>query len=97
MRAACWQGRAKARPYTRTHCARVQIAFRARSAPRLPLQWRVRQRNYYEHIIRRGADLDVIRRYIFENPARRDHDRNNPQAKLPQRRNPAEARLSGLV
>ncbi len=39
------------------------------------------QRNYFEHIIRRGEDLDAIRRYIQENPLRWDHDHNNPNAK----------------
>ena len=36
---------------------------------------RVWQRNYYEHIIRNRKDLERIRRYIQENPARWDRDR----------------------
>ncbi len=36
------------------------------------------QRNYYEHIIRDEKDLDRIRRYIAENPARWAEDCNNP-------------------
>ena len=35
------------------------------------------QRNYYEHIIRDEKDLDRIRRYIAENPARWAEDSNN--------------------
>ena len=36
------------------------------------------QRNYYEHIISDGKDLDEIRRYISENPARWNLDEENP-------------------
>ena len=36
------------------------------------------QRGYYEHIIRDGADLNRIRRYIRNNPARWAEDENNP-------------------
>ena len=36
------------------------------------------QRNYYEHIIRDAASLDRVRAYIADNPARWDHDRENP-------------------
>ncbi len=39
------------------------------------------QRNYFEHVIRQGEDLDAVRRYIQENPLRWDHDHNNPNAK----------------
>lgn len=35
------------------------------------------QRNYYEHIMRNDAELAAIRRYIRENPARWDLDRDN--------------------
>jgi len=38
------------------------------------------QRNYYEHIIRNNDDLNRIRQYIMDNPARWDLDRNNPDA-----------------
>lgn len=38
------------------------------------------QRNYYEHIIRNEAELARVRRYIEENPARWEFDRENPQA-----------------
>jgi REP-associated tyrosine transposase len=40
---------------------------------RLPL-W---QRNYYEHVIRDGEDLDKICAYITENPLRWDQDPEN--------------------
>ena len=37
------------------------------------------QRNYYEHIVRPGKEIDVLRSYILENPARWACDRHNPQ------------------
>ncbi len=36
------------------------------------------QRNYYEHIIRDDRELDRIRVYIQENPAKWQEDENNP-------------------
>jgi hypothetical protein len=36
------------------------------------------QRNYYEHVIRDEDDLNRIRQYILDNPARWDKDENNP-------------------
>jgi putative transposase len=36
------------------------------------------QRNYYEHIIRNDADLDRIRLYIANNPAKWAEDEHNP-------------------
>ena len=36
------------------------------------------QRSYYEHIIRDDADLNRIRQYIWDNPARWDDDLENP-------------------
>jgi REP element-mobilizing transposase RayT len=39
------------------------------------------QRNYYEHIIRNETALDKIRKYIINNPANWETDRNN--RKLP--------------
>ena len=38
------------------------------------------QRNYYEHIIRDDRDLNRIRAYIHQNPARWHLDRYNPDA-----------------
>ena len=35
-------------------------------------------RNYYEHIVRDKDDLNRIRLYIADNPARRDEDSENP-------------------
>jgi hypothetical protein len=43
-----------------------------RGTPGVPV-W---QRNYYEHIVRDGADLARIRRYLRLNPARWAWDRN---------------------
>ncbi|MCX5971911.1 MAG: transposase [Coprothermobacterota bacterium] len=39
------------------------------------------QRNYYEHVIRNEAELDLIRQYIESNPARWAEDRENPNGK----------------
>ena len=36
------------------------------------------QRNYYEHIVQNGNELNRIRRYIVENPIKWDSDRQNP-------------------
>ncbi len=35
------------------------------------------QRNYYEHIIRNEAELDRVRRYIVDNPAKWNQDYDN--------------------
>ena len=37
------------------------------------------QRNYYEHVVRDEGDLDVIRRYIVENPLKWAEDPENPR------------------
>jgi REP element-mobilizing transposase RayT len=36
------------------------------------------QRNYYERVIRDEGELEGIRRYIAENPARWEEDENHP-------------------
>jgi len=36
------------------------------------------QRNYYEHVIRNGEELNAIRQYIVDNPLRWAEDRENP-------------------
>ena len=41
---------------------------------------RLWQRNYFERIIRNEQELNEIRRYIYENPARWYADRFNPDA-----------------
>ena len=41
------------------------------------------QRNYYDHIVRNEDDLDRIRQYISENPARWDMDPENPARREP--------------
>ncbi len=45
-----------------------------RNAPAHPV-W---QRNYYEHIIRSEEEMNRIREYIMENPAKWAEDENNP-------------------
>ena len=44
----------------------------------LPFPGRLWQRNYYEHVIRDDGELNEIRRYITDNPARWAEDRENP-------------------
>jgi len=41
---------------------------------------RLWQRNYHEHVIRDDQDLDRVRRYIEENPARWAFDVENPDS-----------------
>ncbi len=43
-----------------------------------PFKNRLWQRNYYEHIIRNDKELDEIRKYITENPAKWAEDKDNP-------------------
>ncbi|HXU92379.1 MAG TPA: hypothetical protein VFP33_01860 [Gallionella sp.] len=40
----------------------------------------IRQRNYYEHIIRNEPSLQEIREYIANNSAQWANDRENPDA-----------------
>jgi REP element-mobilizing transposase RayT len=44
----------------------------------LDIKGPVWQRNYYEHIIRHDHELDQIRKYIQENPARWEKNDNDP-------------------
>jgi REP element-mobilizing transposase RayT len=41
--------------------------------------YQIWQRNYYEHIIRDAAELDVIKKYILKNPLQWKEDENNPE------------------
>ena len=52
---------------------------RTRRTPGAPV-W---QRNYYDHIIRSDDDLNRIRQYILDNPAKWSKDRENPQRQAP--------------
>ena len=36
------------------------------------------QRNYYDHIIRNGKELNQVRKYIMENPLKWELDKENP-------------------
>jgi putative transposase len=38
------------------------------------------QRGFYEHIVRNSHECEGIKRYILQNPARWEFDRENPQA-----------------
>jgi REP element-mobilizing transposase RayT len=42
------------------------------------------QRNYYEHVIRSEESLNRIRRYILDNPAQWQFDRENPAVVNPE-------------
>ena len=53
----------------------------ARDSPGAPV-W---QRGYYEHIVRDEADLERIRQYIAENPARWAEDPEHPDSAPPRR------------
>ena len=44
-----------------------------------PFPGKLWQRNYYEHIIRSENELNRIREYIINNPARWAEDENNPE------------------
>ena len=44
------------------------------------------QRNYYDHVIRNEADLQRIRQYVANNPARWAEDRENPLRALRERK-----------
>ena len=48
-----------------------------------PFEKRLWQRNYYEHIIRNGYELNRIREYIQNNPINWNEDRNNLINKSP--------------
>jgi REP element-mobilizing transposase RayT len=43
-----------------------------------PFPGRLWQRNYYEHVIRDEAELNLIRQYIAGNPAGWGNDPENP-------------------
>lgn len=45
-----------------------------------PFAKRVWQRGYYEHVVRDDADLNRIRQYIIDNPARWSEDEEHPDA-----------------
>jgi REP element-mobilizing transposase RayT len=44
----------------------------------IPFPGKLWQRNYYEHIIRNEDELNRVRRYIVENPAKWALDPENP-------------------
>jgi putative transposase len=44
------------------------------------------QRSFYDHVIRNDVDLDRVRQYILENPAKWETDTENPQRRTPDAR-----------
>ena len=53
------------------------------------------QRNYYDHVIRNEDDLQRIRQYIADNPARWAEDRENPLRALRERKSDRGAGCAG--
>ncbi|MDE2842083.1 MAG: transposase, partial [Chloroflexota bacterium] len=45
-----------------------------------PISRRLWQRNYYEHIVRNEIDLQRVRQYILDNPAKWSLDSENPSS-----------------
>jgi REP element-mobilizing transposase RayT len=45
-----------------------------RNTPGVPV-W---QRNYFERVIRDDREMDAVRRYIVDNPAKWNEDENHP-------------------
>lgn len=58
------------------------FSARAVNARRAATGVPVWQRNYYEHVVRDGAELDRVRAYIAANPARWAVDHENPDRLL---------------
>lgn len=50
------------------------VTGKCREINRFDFAW---QRNYYEHIVRNEREMNAIRRYIANNPAKWDLDRDN--------------------
>jgi putative transposase len=79
------EGAASSAPTSvRPTLGRIMRAFKSISAIRVnEISGRkgraVWQRNYFEHIVRRGKDLADIRRYIAENPSRWGSDLENQE------------------
>ncbi|HLF08813.1 MAG TPA: transposase, partial [Dehalococcoidia bacterium] len=69
---------------TRRHgLPEIVRAFKSFSSRRLNAHFgtpgaRLRQRNYYEHVIRTEDDLNRIRQYIYDNPLTWNTDEYNP-------------------
>jgi hypothetical protein len=61
-------------PSLRTVVGGYKSAVARRLHAALPDRGVIWQRNYYEHVIRDGADLARVRPYICENPLRWEED-----------------------
>jgi putative transposase len=75
-------GAASSAPTTLVALGRVVRAFKSETAIRVNAILKtsghpVWQRNYFEHIVRSGRDLDEIRQYIHDNPTRWESDPEN--------------------
>jgi REP element-mobilizing transposase RayT len=79
QQAAPLQPTKRAQPDSLTSVIRsFKSAVSRRAARELKIGHPVWQRNYYEHIIRNGDDLDDTRNYIAANPIKWRLDRENP-------------------
>ena len=56
---------------------KATVSKRVHAVDRRPAN-QVWQRNYYEHVIRTGAEFDEVSRYIWENPKVWEFDEENP-------------------
>jgi len=56
-----------------------EITKRIRKITNTP-RFIVWQRNYYEHVVRNGEEMNRIRQYITDNPLKWELDRENPKA-----------------
>ncbi len=76
------RGAASSAPTNSVALGRVVRAFKSETAIHVNAILKtsgrpVWQRNYFEHIVRAGKDLDEIRRYIHDNPSKWDSDPEN--------------------
>ncbi len=76
------RGAASSAPTNTVALGRVVRAFKSESAIRVNAILKtpghsVWQRNYFDHIVRAGKELDEIRRYIHDNPSLWDSDPEN--------------------
>jgi putative transposase len=86
-------GRSSAAPLLETEASvragslgAIVRSFKAAATKRVhqQLKWTrpLWQRNYFEAIVRDGEEFSAATRYILENPARWEWDRENPEGKL---------------
>ena len=82
METACSDGRENRAPTLGQIVAyfKYQTTKQINAARNVGIQ-RLWQRNYYERVIRDEDELNVVRQYIIDNPAKWDTDEENPNVK----------------